>query len=263
MFRWLFDVCIPGYNNDLYSLLSNLNGDEIIILKNQQHHPSEKYYFSSKHLNDLEKSNEVSNRGEKLLLLLNGACYFSKMTRHPLQIRDLYERTITGDFNKLKSYNSTIDIPTFSNNMLQTSLKKNVTNSNVDDINKCILIAQDNKYFYQILFLMGKGSPLQDWVNLYRIYEIIETGLEFNFKQIASKNKLQLFKHTANHPQVSGDAARHGILPNNQPPTNPMNIEEAENLMRLAIQKWILLTYNIDINISSNYENFYSSFNQI
>lgn len=52
------------------------------------------------------------------------------------------------------------------------------------------------------------------WVNMYRLYEVIQDDLggkgSITSRGWASDNKIDLFKHTANHSAVLGGDARHG-----------------------------------------------------
>lgn len=83
---------------------------------------------------------------------------------------------------------------------------------------------------------------LDDWTNLYRIYEIIEGDMksinEIVDRGWATKNKIKLFKHTANSPGAIGDKARHGRETTNPPP-KPMTLLEASALIKRLIMNWI------------------------
>lgn len=56
------------------------------------------------------------------------------------------------------------------------------------------------------------GSDVHDWVNLYRIYEIIESDMGGLIAMInlgwTSKLRVSNFKHTANSVSAAGDEAR-------------------------------------------------------
>jgi hypothetical protein len=84
------------------------------------------------------------------------------------------------------------------------------------------------------------GRRKQDWVNLYRILEIIESdvgGLIYQENWV-SKTNITRFTRTANSPEVLGDAARHAKK-RDPPPRKPMRIHEAEDLMRGLLQRWV------------------------
>lgn len=98
------------------------------------------------------------------------------------------------------------------------------------------------------LLAIAKVSRLrrrnQDWVNLYRIYEIVKDDLgsdhEIANKTSASANQLTLFSRSANHEKASGDDARHGVSSENeQPPPKPMSLPEAINLVTELVNDWL------------------------
>ena len=54
----------------------------------------------------------------------------------------------------------------------------------------------------------------------------------------ARYSELKRFKHTANDPNVIGDAARHGT-PQGESPRKPMSFDEAKALISGIIQIWM------------------------
>ncbi|MGB3558818.1 MAG: hypothetical protein WBA24_09765, partial [Geitlerinemataceae cyanobacterium] len=80
----------------------------------------------------------------------------------------------------------------------------------------------------------------QNWGNLYRIYEIIESecGDKIYQNSWASKNKITQFTRTANSPAAIGYEARHGVQ-KTDPPPNPMSLQDAQLLIRSIIEKWL------------------------
>ena len=75
------------------------------------------------------------------------------------------------------------------------------------------------------------GEP--DSTAIYKVYEIINDDLKRRIYMLASKDELKRFKGSLNHPDASGDKARHARL-KDPPPKNPMTEREwrafAENL---------------------------------
>lgn len=79
----------------------------------------------------------------------------------------------------------------------------------------------------------------QDWVNLYRIFEIIKCDSARNFGKLGpSMRELELFGHTANSPAAIGMEARHGVS-RGSPPENPMSLERAHDLIDHLIKGWV------------------------
>jgi hypothetical protein len=76
-----------------------------------------------------------------------------------------------------------------------------------------------------------------DWVNLYKVYEIIENrgGLDTSG---VSKKQLKRFTHTANHQEGGGRDARHSRL-GTKPPKNPLSLLEADSLVSRLLDAWL------------------------
>ncbi|OQX10169.1 MAG: hypothetical protein BWK80_46020, partial [Desulfobacteraceae bacterium IS3] len=108
-----------------------------------------------------------------------------------------------------------------------------------DPINDWIRIANSDDNVATVLRLIGsKGS---DWVNLYRIFEVIQKDVGRTDKIVsngwATETSLKRFKHTANSPTSIGDEARHGKEPTS-PPAKPMGIHEAKSFIENIIHNW-------------------------
>jgi hypothetical protein len=92
----------------------------------------------------------------------------------------------------------------------------------------------------KVLRLLGKAEP--SWVDLYRIYEVLEGDLGGQHKAQAldwiSESDLKLFKRSANSVKAAGDAARHG-RELAEPPLHPMTLREARSFLREMVGDWI------------------------
>jgi hypothetical protein len=77
---------------------------------------------------------------------------------------------------------------------------------------------------------------------MYRIHEVIEHDLggenAMKKKGWGSANDLKRFKHSANSVNVGGDEARHG-KEIQDPPKNPMSVEEADAYLQYVVQAWL------------------------
>jgi hypothetical protein len=82
------------------------------------------------------------------------------------------------------------------------------------------------------------GSRPHDWVNLYRIFEIIEGRADIVGSEWASRNETERFSRTANHPDAAGPDARHARS-SVQPPPQPMMPEEGVELIRRILLGWL------------------------
>jgi hypothetical protein len=80
-----------------------------------------------------------------------------------------------------------------------------------------------------------------DWVALFRLVEVIESDIPMNemtAKGWISKNRIRLFKQTANSQKAIGDQARHG-KDTCVPPPKPIKLSEARRLVDDLLKKWL------------------------
>jgi len=79
-----------------------------------------------------------------------------------------------------------------------------------------------------------------DWVDLYRLYEVIENDVGHLMHRLgwASRNELNRFARTANSVAAAGDKARHGVE-RNDPPPNPMSLAHARELIDRIMRAWL------------------------
>ncbi|MEG4293205.1 hypothetical protein Q5692_15445 [Microcoleus sp. C2C3] len=82
------------------------------------------------------------------------------------------------------------------------------------------------------------------WINLYKIYEIVEKNAGKINKKIdrieewITKKKISQFTQTANSRRAIGDDARHGVH-DKHPPKEPMSLSEAQALIRNLLKQWL------------------------
>lgn len=103
-----------------------------------------------------------------------------------------------------------------------------------------LTVAGSNYDVAEVLDIMGRVEA-PNWSDLYKVYEIIEhTGTLSSAMNAAavSENRMSLFRRTANHEKASGPDARHSRS-KQDPPKNPMTIEEARRLISALIQTWV------------------------
>lgn len=88
----------------------------------------------------------------------------------------------------------------------------------------------------------------RDFWNLFNIFEVIRSDLGGKDKRAGertivelgwlTKTEIRAFRGTAQHREVSGDAARHGYLPSD-PPAESLLLPEARSMIRFLLFKWI------------------------
>ena len=82
------------------------------------------------------------------------------------------------------------------------------------------------------------GEP--DSTATYKVYEIIRDDLKRRIYKLALKPELTRFTGSLNHPDASGDKARHARS-KNKPPENPMNESEWRAFAEMLADGWIKL----------------------
>jgi hypothetical protein len=103
-----------------------------------------------------------------------------------------------------------------------------------------VALAGSNPDVAEALTIMA-GSEPPNWVELYKVYEIVEhTGRLKESMQAAgvSSNRLSLFTRTACHPDAGGSGARHGRS-KQAPPANPMSIANARDMINDLVRAWM------------------------
>ncbi|WP_144036095.1 hypothetical protein [Sporosarcina koreensis] len=100
-------------------------------------------------------------------------------------------------------------------------------------------LANENNKVRKVLRLVNDPNFVS-WVNLYRVFEIVDRDQRIVDEGWLSSTKRTNFTRTANHPNASGDLSRHGTPKSEKevPPVNPMKLEEAEVLIRSLVEKW-------------------------
>lgn len=101
-------------------------------------------------------------------------------------------------------------------------------------------LAKSDEKINKVLQLIN-SYDYKTWVGLYRVFEVINSDKEIINEGWISKTKRENFKRTANHPKASGNASRHGIPKSEKeiPPSNPMNIDDAIELIDNLVEKWL------------------------
>ena len=78
-----------------------------------------------------------------------------------------------------------------------------------------------------------------NWINLYKVYEIVNKDAGKKKIEQWTKDKISQFKRTANSQSEIGDDARHGVDQSKEPPKEPMSLYEADALIMTLLQKWL------------------------
>jgi len=77
-----------------------------------------------------------------------------------------------------------------------------------------------------------------DWINLYKVYEIVYQDAGRTKIEQWTNKKIGLFTQTANSQRAIGDDARHAV-DKHDPPKEPMSLPEADALIRNLLKQWL------------------------
>ncbi len=229
--EWM--VCIKGEHFVLKELSKSLASPELSVIKEEN-----EYYLKSRCFNQMSNADEVRNKADELLSLINGASKLVLRARKPIKIHSV---VYIGDDSKRKRtyFDLGLEIPIHS----QVSVVVNGVEQEIhqaDPILDWINVAQVNVNVAKVLRLLSNFG--YDWVNLYRIYEVIEDDVKGSSKVIqegwATEAAIRRFKSTANSAGAAGDSARHG-KDTTQPPKNPMTFSEAKSLIETILHNWL------------------------
>lgn len=115
-------------------------------------------------------------------------------------------------------------------------VRKKITKDNIDELIILSELIEKNSEFKRVM-LYANRPDFKSWVGLYKIYEIIDSNAGIKKNSWLSEKKRNLFRRSANHPVASGFNARHAVQ-KEEPPQNPMELEEAIELINELIIKW-------------------------
>jgi len=122
-----------------------------------------------------------------------------------------------------------------------TAIDEDISTFDHDVLRKTIIVAPMDPAVEEVLNRL-KQQPL-DWVNLFRIYEIIKKDAGKMILKWATQGEIKNFSHTAQSPEAIGSQARHGIE-TSTPPTNPMSFDKAKDLIGTIYKGWINSKHN-------------------
>jgi hypothetical protein len=91
-----------------------------------------------------------------------------------------------------------------------------------------------------------RNSDDLDWVDLYRLYEVIKSDVGRLIHQLgwARHDELQRFSHTANSVAATGDKGRHGVE-RSRPPSKPVSLSDARELIDRILLAWLAYKKNL------------------
>jgi hypothetical protein len=106
-----------------------------------------------------------------------------------------------------------------------------------------IALAATNSDVWELLTIFRRADGKPDWVDLYKIYEIIKVAVGGGREGLCAtgwtdKSTLSAFTGSADRPDVSGDLARHARM-SGGPPKQIMDLAEARMYIRRLAHAWL------------------------
>jgi hypothetical protein len=237
-----WQVQIQGVQSDLEHLACHFTTTPFLVRADER---APGFLFESIAFTNCITTEEVLKVADEELLVLSGVLRLMRNSPKSLCSGAVYRENAKGGRDSF----------VFAHEVFQVHVEAHVSGHTVTDNQGNVLsvppppprtisvskLAWANSAVAKVMRLMA-AQESQTWVGLYRIHEVVEaeTGGEHALKKKSwgSPKNLKRFKHSANSVTVGGDAARHG-KEQDQPPTNPMSIEEAKAYVNYVVQAWI------------------------
>lgn len=234
--KW--EVQLSGDEHDLRELEKSLTNDELRIIERDG-----QFFLETPRFSDLTTSEEVNAVTSDILPILTGAARLSLGGRTPLQISNIAKVREDGGRDIFVNLLDTIQVRATAGSVGVEITRSDGSVEVVKPSNKVpnwVNVALRNDNVAKALRLFGSNE--HDWVNLYRLYEVIEAdvgGIDIIASEgWATKKAIKRFKHTANSPGAIGDSARHG-KESSDPPADPMDLGEAVPLVEVILHNWL------------------------
>lgn len=241
-FDWRWEVQIRGALSDLEHLARHFTSAHESVFRDER---DDSYLYHSDAFEACETSEEVLATADDNLAVLSGILKFVRDShetvltgavhkRHADGRRDVFVHIREGIQARVEFGEVTVTVTDAQGNQVQqpTPPPRTVTIS--------VLSMQDAAVTKAMRLFAA--SDVKTWVGLYRLHEVIEADVggehSLQKKNWGSKHDLKRFKHSANSVKVAGDAARHG-KEHDQPPSNPMTIEEAVAYANYVLHAWL------------------------
>jgi hypothetical protein len=103
-------------------------------------------------------------------------------------------------------------------------------------------LAEQEAGVADVLRVLGQPDPL-DWYDIYKAWEIVEHAVGGASQVVArgwaTRADIDRLTASANHPGISGDAARHARMRGTPGPDRAMSMSDADALVRRLAANWI------------------------
>jgi hypothetical protein len=233
----MWAVQLAGDASDLAVLAQSLTGGDMKVFLDGQ-----EYLLTSDRFAQGDEAKVVRQKADDMLPLLNGACRLGLDIIQSIRAEGVYRLGENGSRDAFVFLEPAV----LRFRSLAPTVKLTHVDGTVeefhpgDPVKEWVELALADDAIANVFRILGAGAL--DWVNLYRLFEIIESdvgGLDaMAANGWATKASMKLFKRTANSPGAVGLEARHGAEAT-QPPEHPMTISEARALINAIVHSWL------------------------
>lgn len=231
-----WQVQVIGEAADLDMLSASISGAGVSIVKRDKEYVLEAEAFA-----ELESAQAVTQEAEKILTALSGSARLVLGSHTSLSAGAVYRVKEDGSrdiFVSLKPATMRIRAMPLTATVTRANSTKEVRHP-ADPIAKWLPLATTDEAVAKVLRL--RNSDELGWVDLYRVYEVIEDNIGSSTivaNGWATKRSIERFTRTANSVTAAGDKARHG-RERSQPPRNPVRLSEARELVDQILKGWL------------------------
>ncbi|MEG4813763.1 hypothetical protein [Microcoleus sp. K5-D4] len=230
--KWL--VLLEDVKKSDFDNLSNLlrSSDEFSLITEKS-----KYYLTSSRWESLTNESDVYWEATKPLQHISAVARI-QFTDFPLLKPDMiYEVDEEGKRHGRRALSATINVGSSCSVSIQLEGGQDIIP--ISEFESWMKLAEEDEIVKNVFRLITEFEP--NWINLYKVYEIVKKDAGKKKIEQWTKNKISQFTHTANSQSAIGDDARHGVDQNqNDPPKEPMPLSEAKALIMTLLQKWLL-----------------------
>lgn len=102
-----------------------------------------------------------------------------------------------------------------------------------------VQLAEAHPDVAEVLDILGKADPAPGWIELYKVFEIINDNAKGCVKRgWLTRDQVSVFRGSANRKEVSGELARHARLKGDLP-SRTMTLVEARPLISALVTRWL------------------------
>lgn len=230
---------LKGHAFDLDALCRLFASDDPVVVKN-----ADRYFLVSEGLNrHAHDASALYAEADTIVRYLNGV---GRADSTDFRLIEL-----SGTFEVLDSQGSTVHqvvaVGSFEvrARATATAVVTRADGSVVEEPSKpqrprIAVIADRNPDVSEVLTLLA--APRQDWVILYKIYEVVRDAVGCGQKGLVDAGLMtaqeqSAFTGSANHPSASGSAARHARQPGGAPKIT-MSLADGQEFIRRVVNAW-------------------------